>query len=947
MNYYKISLIIGLLLATCVVQAQDFDSVFGKLVTAYQTNNVEGLIRYATELKSYDLDNYAGDAFLAFAYCMKNDPDRAYKHIQIARNLNPIDAASYNIAGYVEWLKGNKKEATRLIHLSLQVGFETGGENVIIEDLEKIAQATQVDFSELIDSVLDMSLYYNGAPEANDALVDCVGQWADGKDCSTIHKYKNYFNTLSVTDPAIVAYADMLQGTYWFNAGRGLDAKNYLTAYLSNPAVKNATYLATPRAKSHEYIAAYYYSVSNYDAAYLNAKKGLEILKVIPHTTNTRCSLLDILSKALNAQGRLPEVLETAKQLAKESLQIKNNKFQISANNTLGSAYLTSTLPAERKEAFERLTLAYKLAKKTNDPELSNIIGNYAIALWQNGEQEMAMGLSLQAFDELESSKQYADAQVTINNVGFMAYYKKDYERSAKLFERAISITEKYRSKLPSYQRLAVMNEHVSAYSGLIMSYMALNDAQSLFEAQDLNRSRLLRERLDENVKPATLTATQRKLADDEVLLSYSLASPGEMIVSVVTKQEATIKYNYPIDSWLSMKKQILNKANKKPNEINGYITNLNEEIIGGKIVRYQEKEQAFNGQDFQDFVKFSLQLLESNEDHLKGLQYQFLRQWYDFLIAPVAEKIKGKRTIVICAEGALNHIPFETFMSQDDEYLLQQYNVKYIPSASVWSTLHERKYSEDRKPLIAFGGGTYGPSGNQSGSVRSLDDLLEIKEQINDKMGSESSLASELKALGFGGANYLPGTLKEVDNLKNVVPDAVVYKDQQMKESDLKALNANGELSKYKWVHLATHGFAMDDIPELSGIMMTQPIGGDGKEDMFLLSYEIAQLNLNADLAVLSACETALGRIYGGEGVNGLNSALLSAGANNTLLSLWPVNDAGTMIMMTVAYELMYKGNLDPEDAINETKRKMLAGEFGDQFKTPSMWAPFVLNGL
>ena len=88
------------------------------------------------------------------------------------------------------------------------------------------------------------------------------------------------------------------------------------------------------------------------------------------------------------------------------------------------------------------------------------------------------------------------------------------------------------------------------------------------------------------------------------------------------------------------------------------------------------------------------------------------------------------------------------------------------------------------------------------------------------------------------------------------------------------------------------------------------------------------------------------MGKIYGGEGINGLNSALLTAGANSTLLSLWPVDDAGTMVMMTELYNRMFNGNMSVEDAVNSIKRDLLNGKFGERLSLPGIWAPFVHYG-
>src|SRR5690606_13060491 len=155
-----------------------------------------------------------------------------------------------------------------------------------------------------------------------------------------------------------------------------------------------------------------------------------------------------------------------------------------------------------------------------------------------------------------------------VNNLGFMAFFENDYTNAARLFRQAVNITEQHRKNLDAAQQLAIMNEHTSAYGGLILSLQKLNDVNGLFEIQDLNRSRLLRDKLDKKATAKSMVATQKMLKPDEVLLYYSEAAPGEMIVSVITSTSASIGYNYPIEMWLRLKKEYLNQVMKKPNSI-------------------------------------------------------------------------------------------------------------------------------------------------------------------------------------------------------------------------------------------------------------------------------------------------------------------------------------------------------------------------------------------
>ena len=173
------------------------------------------------------------------------------------------------------------------------------------------------------------------------------------------------------------------------------------------------------------------------------------------------------------------------------------------------------------------------------------------------------------------------------------------------------------------------------------------------------------------------------------------------------------------------------------------------------------------------------------------------------------------------------------------------------------------------------------------------------------------------------------------------------IFTGADMSEQRIKAMARDGSLAQFRIVHLATHGFAVPEVPELSGLAMTLLPTAEGGEDGYLTAPEIAQLGMQADLAVLSACQTALGRIYGGEGVAGLTGSLLIGGANRALVSLWPVSDAGTMYFMRDVHALVLNEGLSYDEAANRVKRRFIVGEYGAQFQDVYIWAPFVHYGL
>jgi CHAT domain-containing protein len=134
-------------------------------------------------------------------------------------------------------------------------------------------------------------------------------------------------------------------------------------------------------------------------------------------------------------------------------------------------------------------------------------------------------------------------------------------------------------------------------------------------------------------------------------------------------------------------------------------------------------------------------------------------------------------------------------------------------------------------------------------------------------------------------------------------------------------------------------------EIPELSAVVLSQGIGEN--EDGYLRAREIAGLDIEADFACLSACDTGLGKIYGGEGIVGLTQSFMIAGANGLCVSLWKVDDEATRKFMIEMYRMAVQEKKGYARAIAETKRKFIAGEFGEQYKDPYYWAPFAYYGV
>lgn len=266
---------------------------------------------------------------------------------------------------------------------------------------------------------------------------------------------------------------------------------------------------------------------------------------------------------------------------------------------------------------------------------------------------------------------------------------------------------------------------------------------------------------------------------------------------------------------------------------------------------------------------------------------------------------------LVILPTGRMGVIPFETLLTRDVKgtpdfktlpYLLKQYNIRYEFSAGL--VLQKEKSTE--------------PS-----TISSVMLCAPVTFPPKDKL------------------NDLPATESEVNTISKLFQDknisSKIYLNAQANETVIKS----GTLKDYSLVHFATHGVVDENSPELSRIYLQSD---SEAEDGNLFAGEIYNLELNAELVALSACQTGLGKISKGEGVIGLSRALVYAGAKSIIVSFWSVADQSTAELMTDFYkQLLNNPNVNYSQNLRQAKLNLLKGEYA----APYYWAPFILIGF
>jgi CHAT domain-containing protein/tetratricopeptide (TPR) repeat protein len=294
-------------------------------------------------------------------------------------------------------------------------------------------------------------------------------------------------------------------------------------------------------------------------------------------------------------------------------------------------------------------------------------------------------------------------------------------------------------------------------------------------------------------------------------------------------------------------------------------------------------------------------------------------RQLFHAVFAPGTPYLKQVRDLIIVPDGTLHYLPFEA-LRQPSGYLVEKYTIGYAPSASAVVSLRQVPKPERQRDLLAFG-----------------DPRFRLNSTAADQPSAMVRGIYRSKGFAF---LPLPNSRSEVTAIAQLFqPDR---RKTYLGPAATKAALLAEPLDSYRLLHFATHALFDEKTPEQSGIVLTST----GKEDDGILRVnDIAQMKLNADLVVLSACQTGLGKLMRGEGVEGLTRAFLSAGAQRVAVSLWKVSDIATSEFMKSFYREMQRGQT-PAAALREAKVKMLHSEVA-AYRDPYYWAGFVMVGV
>ena len=437
--------------------------------------------------------------------------------------------------------------------------------------------------------------------------------------------------------------------------------------------------------------------------------------------------------------------------------------------------------------------------------------------------------------------------------------------------------------------------------------------------------------------QPLTATQIQQQLDGDTVLLEFALGENNSWLWAVTPS--AINSYKLPLGS------DIESSARKVYD-----LLTARQPKRGETDVQYRER---FNKAE----STFQAESATLSQMLLGQVAAKLHQEW------------KGKR-LAIVAPGALEYIPFAALpMPQPTELkneslqsarpLITQHEIVNLPAVSALAAIRSESAGRKRAdrtvavladPVFDLGDPRLLHAVKRTSRSDLADKLRPAAEtQTASKPETDLAANSELmrsirsfaQTVEQGSFSRLPFSREEAEAIASLAP-----RNSVMKATDFQANRstaASGELSHYRVIHFATHGLLNSEHPELSGLVLSLVDKDGNLEDGFLRMHEIYNLNLPADLVVLSACQTALGKQIKGEGLVGLTRGFMYAGAQRVVASLWQVDDLATAQLMKSFYRGMLVEGLRPAAALRAAQMETQKQK---RWSSPFFWAAFTIQG-
>lgn len=626
-----------------------------------------------------------------------------------------------------------------------------------------------------------------------------------------------------------------------------------------------------------------YLNIGDYENAESSYQNSLEIAKA---TENDRAiaRILNSLGALAAARGRY----DLARDYYQQSLdRARTGNFpaaealEANALNNLASLH---HIVKDFTRAIAQYEEFLTFARQVGDMQLvASALSGLALAHANLEQYDRALEYYRQSVALARDASDTPLQGIILGNWGHTLWKMGDLAAAEETLKDAIAVRESLRTDLEDAQKISLFDTQTTTYSWLQAVLVERGRIEEALEIAERGRARAYAERLslrtsgEAEIPPPTI-ADIRKIARDRnaTLVEYSII---------------------PDDSFIGQ-----GKLTGKASRLLIWVIQPTGKVHFRQIDLSETSDAAIAlaaKQNFDRFIKETRSGLFSRSPRRTRTK---LQQIHGVLIDPIADLLPSRPEdpLIIIPHRLLFLLPFATLQDAEATYLVDRHLLIIAPAIQAVQLAQERKKQVDRAGLS--------------------DVLIAGNPAMPALPGTEEPLAP------------LPGSETEAKNIARMLDISALLGDSATESEIIR------RLPEVAIAHFATHGL-LDEVKALGRSPGSLAFTADADTDGFLTSWEISRLHLNADLIVLSACDTGRGEITG-DGVLGLSRSFLTAGAASTIVSLWKVGDEPTAALMTEFYRQLQQ-NPNKAQALRQAMLKTR-----EKYTRPADWAAFALMG-
>lgn len=590
--------------------------------------------------------------------------------------------------------------------------------------------------------------------------------------------------------------------------------------------------------------------------------------------------------------GKYEQALE-AHRASGEIAHATGNKY--GESNALAGSGMALLLLKRPEEAIESYAAALKLSREIDSRiQQAYLLSNTGLAYQEMKTYDQALDYSRQALKLADELGDFVLQALSYQHIGTTYAKQEMWQEAENHYRRSISLLEYVRAGAAERSMQAsFLGRHIVTYYDLVRVLIELDRPVDAFAVSEQARSRTLVEmiQLGHGDIHKSMTADERH---EEEQLEANLAMSGAQLRAtsrgtqpqeLAQRRQRLAQAQFDYDAfrrrlYLAHPDLETERAAFAP----ATLTELNEGLFAREpnlcvLSYFSRNDHTFlfvltKGAQSEGPATLKVYRLPAPDGELKAALDRFRlacqspggrtaadgAYLHRVLIAPAAAQLAGKQQLVIIADQALHSVPFHAFQDAQGKYVLENHAVSYAPSVTALLKFVEFR---DRRP------------------ARPQDDAPELLAVGRPKFSAEVS--------------DLPGTEAEVVQIAAMFGKrSKVLMGEQADETAVKQA-----MRQPRILHFATHGFLNETAPLYSSIALTKSEHDDG----MLEARELLDLKLQAELTVLSACQTARGQEVSGEGVVGLTWSLFAAGSPSCVATLWSVSDKATTSLMVEFY--------------------------------------------